>query len=480
MDPIAPEPPPTRPNLQGQPRKNLTSEQTREIVSTLVWELKDSTVEGKFRRGVVSAVANTFHVHESTIRRIWARALANFQDPEVRAFRASPQKKRCGRKKKWNHDEVREAVKEVPLHHKRTLRDLAAYMGMPLTMLFRMKRGLDRVIMPFSSSLKPALTEIHKVGRVLYSVSKLDPVDLHYNDMYNSVHVDEKWFFVSEKVLRLYIATDETVPHRTCQNKDHIIKVMFLTAVARPRFDEDGVCTFDGKIGMFPFVDYIPAQRASRNRPRGAIVTTPFSVTKNRYREFMVTKVIPAIKEKWPDRNRNIIIQQDGAPAHIAENDAEFVAAARTGLWNIKLELQPPKSPDVNVLDLSFFRALQAAQWKRVPTRTIDGLIQQEVNEAFAEFNPRKIDFGFLTLQCCMDDILTAYGNNDYKIRHMGKNALLQQGQLPTRIAATETALHVFNMFRDDNRNQVAAGDDDAAGENDARLPVQMIQFEAV
>ena len=112
MDPLAPEPP-ARPHLQGQLRKNLSSEQTREIVSTLLWELKDSTVEGKFRRGVVSTIANTFHVHETTIRRIWARALANFRDPNVRAFRASPpQKKYCGRKKKWNHDEVRDAASE--------------------------------------------------------------------------------------------------------------------------------------------------------------------------------------------------------------------------------------------------------------------------------------------------------------------------------------------------------------------------------
>ena len=88
------------------------------------------------------------------------------------------------------------------------------------------------------------------------------------------------------------------------------------------RFNKDGVCTFDGKIGMFPFVEYIPAQQASRNRPRGAIVATPFSVTKNKYRELMVTKVIPAIKDNWPDRNRNMIIQQVGAPAHIGDNDA--------------------------------------------------------------------------------------------------------------------------------------------------------------
>ena len=37
-------------------------------------------------------------------------------------------------------------------------------------------------------------------------------------------------------------------------------------------------------------------------------------------------------------------------------------------------------------------------------------------------------------------------------------------------------------MFSDDNdrRNQIAAGDNNAAGNNNARLPLQMIQLEAV
>ncbi len=67
MDPLAPEPS-SGSNLLGKGKMNLFSEHTREVVSTLVlWELKDSTVEGKVRRGVVSAVAKTFHLHENTI-----------------------------------------------------------------------------------------------------------------------------------------------------------------------------------------------------------------------------------------------------------------------------------------------------------------------------------------------------------------------------------------------------------------------------
>jgi hypothetical protein len=49
----------------------------------------------------------------------------------------------------------------------------------------------------------------------------------------------------------------------------------------------------------------------------------------------MIEKVLPAIKLKWPDWNRQIIIQQDGATSHISEDDAAFVEAAIAGNWQI-------------------------------------------------------------------------------------------------------------------------------------------------
>ena len=50
----------------------------------------------------------------------------------------------------------------------------------------------------------------------------------------------------------MFIAPGEVVRERSVQNKDHILKVMFLCAVARPRYVDNGdgekVCRFDGKI----------------------------------------------------------------------------------------------------------------------------------------------------------------------------------------------------------------------------------------
>ena len=169
-------------------------------------------------------------------------------------------------------------MKLIPLFQRRTIRDLAAALGIPKSVLFAMKRNKDNlVIMPCTSALKPALTAEHE----LFCLTKIDPVTCLYDDYNQSIHMDEKWFFITEKDLRLYIAPGKIVPQRRCQNKDHILKVMFLAVVARPRFNAQGECTFDGKIGFFPFVEKVAAQRASRNCPCGHIETKLLPVNKN-------------------------------------------------------------------------------------------------------------------------------------------------------------------------------------------------------
>jgi len=52
----------------------------------------------------------------------------------------------------------------------------------------------------------------------------------------------------------MYMHPDEEDPHRTVQNKNAIHKVMFYSGVTQPRFDAEGRCYFDGKLGVWPFV----------------------------------------------------------------------------------------------------------------------------------------------------------------------------------------------------------------------------------
>ena len=200
----------------------------------------------------------------------------------------------------------------------------------------------------------------------------------------------------------------------------------------------------------------------------------------------IVERVVPAIKEKWPCRNRNIVIQQDSTSSHIDENDAAFVEVAQSGVWNITLETQPPKLPDLNVLDLLFFRALQSYQWCSGFANNIEELIEQ-VQRAFEMFPARLIDFAFLTLQCCIDDALAINGDNDYSIRHIGKEALLRAGTLPTRIVVSALALHTYNLLhgpvnRHGHVDQVDNDDDENFNGHAAREEenMQMIQQQVI
>jgi DNA-binding Xre family transcriptional regulator len=262
----------------------------------------------------------------------------NYEDPTIGAFHASPLKKQCSRKQKYNQDDVREAILLVPTYQKRTLRKLASAIGIPLGTLHRMKNDKDdNVITPHSNAIWPRLEgPPHEFARALYAVANLDIESGDFHDYFDSVHVDKKWFFLMEAQLNLYLMLGEPVPERSVGHKSHILrKVMFLASIGRPRYNETGECTFDGKIGLWPFVERVSAQRTLVHHPAGTMEMKPVNVMTQVYRELLIEKVLPAIKLKWPDWDRGIVIQQDGASLHIKQDDAAFAAAATTGIWQI-------------------------------------------------------------------------------------------------------------------------------------------------
>jgi hypothetical protein len=108
---------------------------------------------------------------------------------------------------------------------------------------------------------------------------------------------------------------------------------------------------------LFSSCAYEHAQRRSVNRPVGTLVVKQItSITRDVIRDFMINKVLPAIREKWPHEeiNQLIFIQQDNTPSHLEVNDPVFCEAAKQGGFDIRLIGQPPNSPVMNILDLSF------------------------------------------------------------------------------------------------------------------------------
>ncbi|XP_057515180.1 uncharacterized protein LOC130796800 [Amaranthus tricolor] len=156
-------------------------------------------------------------------------------------------------------------------------------------------------------------------------------------------------------------------------------------------------------------------------RRKGELETKPNqSIIKEHMRAMLINNVIPTISAKWPSiLSKDIIIQQDNAKPHVAPNDKNFVDEATKDGFNIQLVQQPPNSPDMNVLDLGFFRSIQALQFQKA-AYNIRQLLRT-VNLAFENLNPQCLRFVFITLQACMIEIIKRKGGFDYHIPHMNK-----------------------------------------------------------
>ncbi|KAL6504137.1 hypothetical protein OROGR_026060 [Orobanche gracilis] len=425
--------------------KRLRNEERRSIYETLLKESKD----GKLRRGSVKSTATLYQVSTRTIQSIWERATSSLEgQPYVDV---SHRYSRSGRKRKYVEFTK---ILDVPLRRRTNIRSLANALDISKSTIHRgIKEGKIR---PNSNAIKPRLTDENKRSRVQFCLSMLEtPCPCKqptFKAMLDVVHLDEKWFYMSKESQKYYLHPFEAETHRPCQSKLFIAKVMFLVAIARPRFDPLRNEEFSGKIGIFPFVFKEPTKRRSKNRQAGIFETKAMtSITKDVYRRCLIDKVLPAIREKWPrsDGIQKIYIQQDNAKPHIDPMDDEFHHASTIGDFEMHLTFQPSNSPDMNVLDLGVFNSIQSLQHQKAP-KTIDDLVLA-VEESFNEMSTETINNVFLTLQACMIEVLRHNGGFDYKVPHLGKGILKNAGKLPFQLECKTEIVESASMQLESN-----------------------------
>lgn len=414
-------------------RRNLTNAERRAVYHALL----EKSVGGKLKKNTTREVQRMFNVNLRTVQRIWKihKTTPPGIDVDVSCRRA----KNCGRKR---IEVDLSKIKDTDLHRRTTLTSLSDILGVSYSKVYQLlKQG---VLRRHSSAIKPHLKEKNKSSRLQFCLSMLDESspsdDPKFKGMYNYIHIDEKWFYLTKKDQTFYLLDDEEDPDRSCQSKNFIPKVMFLAATARPRFDDEGRVIFDGKIGCWPFVTEKAAQRNSINRDAGTMELKAItSVKRETIKSFLIQKVIPAIHEKWPrsENAETIFIQQDNARTHVPPTDPDLIAALSQTDLHIEVICQPPNSPDLNILDLGFFRAIQALQQK-MGARTVLDLLHA-VEKAFYEYSTIKLNYVWLTLQLCMKETMKLGGGNRYKIPHIKKEQLRRLGCLPKQISCETT-----------------------------------------
>ena len=124
--------------------------------------------------------------------------------------------------------------------------------------------------------------------------------------------------FITETDSKYYIADGEETKRQCVKSKNYVEKVMFLAAVARPRWDFKKKRMWDGKIGMWLIGQFKPAVRNSRNQPKGTLVFKDEKVNREKYLQIILDEVLPAIIEKClaAMKANVIVIQQDNAKPH--------------------------------------------------------------------------------------------------------------------------------------------------------------------
>ncbi|ETV94149.1 hypothetical protein H310_12149 [Aphanomyces invadans] len=258
--------------------------------------------------------------------------------------------------------------------------------------------------------------------------------------MWDVVLLDEKWFNADKDCRKEYLLEGEEVPRRACKSKGFITKVMFLCAVARPQMDI-GV---DEKIGLWPFVSQSRARRSSRNRPAGSmVITTLINVDATTYRDYVLNKVVPAIKASLPCVSKRVVLQHDNATPHRSVDD-DALAGVSTDGWTFVVRRQPPNSPDLNVLDLGFFASIQSLQHKMV-SRTVDDVISSTLM-VFDMLSGEKLEDLFLTYIAGSHAPIPEHaGDNHFKLPHLKKDGMRRAGTLAVNLTVLVSLLFEAN-----------------------------------
>ncbi|KAG7337821.1 hypothetical protein IV203_012706 [Nitzschia inconspicua] len=359
--------------------------------------------------GSFKAVGETHKIHPRTVANLWCSTLKQIPgyqpntplDPvsllaNVPETAFTTKFENSGRNPKHDRDMLLQEIKNIDPTARRTIRSLAGAVGIPVMTIWRMKQS--KKLKVHTMALKPKLNDDHRLNRLFHCIAKIDKntinsvAEMTFKSMYNEIHIDEKWFFLVRDGLRCIVTQDEPPPKAiSVSHKSHITKVMFLSALARPRFNHTTRQEFDGLIGIYPVGE--------------------------------------------------IDMYQDGAKAHLPDDDPLF-AAKVTELFGdptaVKLYTQPAQSPDLNVNDLGFFNSLQSRYYQTAPKDALE-LIEM-VEETYKNYPAKKLNRIWLTLQSVMNQVINQRGDNDYTIPHMKKKVLERQNQLPLSLDVTAEA----------------------------------------
>ena len=321
---------------------------------------------------------------------------------------------------------------------------------MALLMKEKWGRGSSSMVWRFARELgfrhlhmhvRPFLSAEHMAARLAWVQELLKDPKLTFAEpdtVY--VHIDEKWFYALLLGRRLWVAEGDKPPIKHIASKRFIHKAMFLAAVAKP-VSEHG---FDGRIGFYPVAMRVTAKRDGKLRKKGGEFWKSVNMDAALFKEFLKHKIVPDALRATGSWARKIIIQMDNAGGHGGgKGDISKTTLAELNSWATNLPddllklcpqgppvfefvAQPPRSPDLNVLDLGVWTSLQVAVDKLKHDKGNDSPTVSELFDccidAWSKWPADKVlDKIFKTLVNVLSFIEEEKGGNDYTLPHQNQ-----------------------------------------------------------
>jgi hypothetical protein len=190
-------------------RKNLTNEQRQSVWESLLAHF----VDGELIPWTQKRLADQFQVSERTIRSIWLAGKPSI-GTNIAASVISKKKGRVGRKS--NQIDM-DQIRALPTNLRKNIRTLAGQLDIPKSTLHR--RIKEGQLIRHSNAIKPFLTDDTKKKRLKWIIRNLEQSTIRvgisppsFQDFYDRVHIDEKWFYMTETESRMHLAPGENPP----------------------------------------------------------------------------------------------------------------------------------------------------------------------------------------------------------------------------------------------------------------------------
>ncbi len=230
----------------------------------------------------------------------------------------------------------------------------------------------------------------------------------------NHVDLDESYVLTTTLNRKLKVPPGFKRPIDRLKSKSNISKVMFITAVARPRPEHN----FDGKIGMWRVVMPYVAKRTSKLHHRGQRYMKDVTLNARLFQKTVLRKIFPAIRRKMPFTKR-VIVQMDNAKPHVGGKTVDVLNKAGRGKKEngptIKMLLQPAQSPDTNALDLGFFKSMLCRLQRSSKGKSIGALLKNS-RKIWKKYPEEILEKIFVLKTKVLELIIDDKGGNSFEI----------------------------------------------------------------